>query len=68
MKHNIGTIDRIIRILIALVIFGLYAANRITGNTGTLLLVVGIILLATAIIRFCPIYWPFRLSTSKEEK
>lgn len=69
MKHNTGQIDRILRIIIAIVIFGLYASNRISGTSGTLLLMLGIILAVTAAVRFCPIYWPFKLSTcAKDEK
>ena len=32
MKKNMGTIDKVIRILVALVLAGLYLANVVTGT------------------------------------
>tara|TARA_R110002049_G_scaffold104807_4_gene251401 strand:- start:3160 stop:3363 length:204 start_codon:yes stop_codon:yes gene_type:complete len=56
MKINIGKFDRVVRILIAAVISTLYITGVISGTLGIVLLLVGGILLVTAIVNFCPIY------------
>ena len=63
-----GSADRIIRIIIALVIGILYFTNVITGMLATILLIVGIIFLLTGLVSFCPAYLPLRLSTLKKKK
>jgi hypothetical protein len=68
MKKNVGTIDKVIRILIAVVVAILFFTHVISGILGIILLAVGVILLLTTIISFCPIYWPFGLSTSKKKE
>jgi hypothetical protein len=67
MKKNMGTIDRVIRIVVAAVIAVLYFTDIISGTPGIVLLVLGGIFLITGIISFCPLYYPFNLSTSKKE-
>jgi len=58
MKKNIGTIDRVIRILIgiALIVYAVIYSNVIVG-------VIAIIPLATALFRWCPLYCPLNIST-----
>lgn len=62
MVKNVGTIDRVLRILIglALVGWGLYAKNWIG--------VIGIIPILTGIVSFCPLYKLFGLSTCPLKK
>jgi hypothetical protein len=67
MKQNMGTIDKVVRILVALVIGGLYFANQISGTTAIVLLVVAGIFILTSFISFCPLYFPFGISTRKKE-
>jgi hypothetical protein len=67
MKRNIGTIDKVIRILIAVVVVALYFSNVISGTLAIILLALSAILIATSLISFCPLYWPFSLSTRKKE-
>lgn len=67
MKKNMGTIDRVIRVLIAVVIAILYFSNVISGVLGIVLLVIGAIFLLTSIVSFCPLYLPFKLNTGKKE-
>ena len=67
MKKNVGTADKVIRILIAVVIAILFFTGVIHFNVlGIVLLVVAVILLLTSFISFCPIYWPFGISTGKK--
>jgi hypothetical protein len=56
MKKNVGSIDRIIRILFAVVVAVLFFTDVVTGTLGIVLLVVGAVLLATSFINFCPLY------------
>lgn len=66
MKTNMGTIDRVIRALIALVIIGLYFMGIVSGTWAIVLLTVAGIFIATSFISFCPLYWPFGISTHKK--
>ena len=63
MKKNVGTIDKVIRILVALVLAGLYLANVVTGTLGIILLVVAVVFVLTSFIGFCPLYLPFGINT-----
>lgn len=60
-----GTADRAIRIIVALIITVLYFTGTITGMLGTVLLVLGAVFLATSFISFCPLYTLFGISTCK---
>ncbi|HQW86642.1 MAG TPA: DUF2892 domain-containing protein [Flavobacteriales bacterium] len=63
MKKNVGTIDRIVRILLALVFGYLYFSGTVTGLVGTVLLVLGGIFVLTALLGTCPIYSALGMST-----
>lgn len=67
MKQNLGTIDRILRVLLALVIGILYFTESISGTTALILGLFAVIFLATSAIGFCPLYFPFKLSTKKKD-
>lgn len=68
MKKNMGSADRIIRIIVAVVIAGLYFTNVITGTLGLVLLILGVVFLLTSFISFCPLYAPFGISTCKTKE
>ncbi len=63
MKKNMGTVDRILRILIAIVIIALYFTNTISGTLAIILLILSGIFILTGFISFCPLYLPFGIST-----
>lgn len=63
MKNNVGNIDRIVRILLALVFGYLYFTGAVTGLVGTVLLVLGGIFVLTALVGTCPIYSVLGMST-----
>lgn len=63
MKKNMGSADRIIRIIVAAVFAALYFTGTVTGTVGIILLVLGAVFLATSFISFCPLYLPFGIST-----
>jgi hypothetical protein len=68
MKANMGSIDRVVRIIIAIVVGILYYQGIISGTVGLILMAVAVIFLATSFISFCPLYWPFGLSTKKKKE
>ncbi|MBP6391621.1 MAG: DUF2892 domain-containing protein [Flavobacteriales bacterium] len=63
MKPNMGTADRIIRILVAAVIAILYFTGTVSGTLGIVLLVLAAVFVATSVVSFCPLYAPFGMST-----
>ena len=63
MKRNMSNTDRIIRVVLAAVFAYLYFGGVVTGALGILLLVLGAVLLLTAVVAFCPLYAPFKIST-----
>ncbi|MCF8226037.1 MAG: DUF2892 domain-containing protein [Bacteroidales bacterium] len=67
MKKNMGFTDRIIRLLVAAVIAILYLTDVISGTLGIVLLVVAGVFLVTSLLKFCPLYLPFGLSTCRKE-
>jgi hypothetical protein len=66
MKANMGTVDKAIRILVAIVIAALYFTNQITGVVATILLVLAAAFILTSFVSFCPLYVPLGISTKKE--
>ncbi len=67
MKKNMGTIDKVIRILVAVVFAVLYFTGVVTGTLGIVLLILGAVFVLTSVVSFCPVYLPFGLSTRKKE-
>jgi hypothetical protein len=68
MKKNVGSIDKVIRFLLALVVIVLFFMHVITGTLGIILLILSAILIFTILVSFCPIYWPFGISTDKAKE
>ena len=63
MKSNVGTVDRFLRILLAVIVGVLYFTNVIGGTTAIVLGVIAAILLLTSLVSFCPLYAALGLST-----
>lgn len=68
MKKNMGSTDKIIRILLAVVAVALYFTNVVTGTLGIILLVLAGVFVATSLISFCPLYPIVGISTNKTQK
>ncbi len=62
-----GNIDKIIRILVALVIIALYFTHQISGTLAIIGLVLSGIFILTSFISFCPLYLPFGINTRKKD-
>jgi hypothetical protein len=68
MKKNMGSTDKIIRIVLAAVFAYLYFSGTVVGTYGIILLVLGAVFLLTSIISFCPLYAIVGLSTCPAKK
>lgn len=67
MKANMGTTDRMLRIIVAIVIAILYFTNVISGTLGIILLIVGGVFVLTSLISFCPLYPILGMNTKKSK-
>jgi len=67
MKKNMGSTDKVIRILIALIIGVLYYTGIISGTTALFLGIFAVIFVLTSLISFCPLYLPLGISTCKKK-
>lgn len=69
MLANVGTPDRIVRLVMgaALVIAPFILSSPLSAAdwASWISIVLGVILVATALVGFCPIYAALRLSTNK---
>jgi hypothetical protein len=65
MKRNMSNLDRILRVLLAAVFAYLYFAGVVTGALGIVLVILAAVFVLTAVVAFCPLYVPFKLSTYK---
>jgi uncharacterized membrane protein len=68
MKKNMGYTDKLIRIIIAAIIVGLYFAKVLTGTVGIVLLVIALIFVLTSVVSFCPMYMILGWRTNAKEE
>jgi hypothetical protein len=66
MKKNMGTVDRVLRTIIAIGIGVLYYTGRIGGTLAIVLGVVAVAFLITSFVSWCPAYCPLGISTCKK--
>jgi hypothetical protein len=67
MIKNMGSVDRVLRIIAAVIFTVLFFMGTITGTTAQVMIVLAGVFLITSLIGFCPLYTPFGLSTCPEE-
>ncbi|NTW32717.1 MAG: DUF2892 domain-containing protein [Bacteroidetes bacterium] len=63
MKKNMGTVDRAIRIIIALIFIVLLITVHFSCVAAIILGVLAGVLIITSLIGFCPLYHPFGIHT-----
>jgi hypothetical protein len=68
MKQNMGTADKIIRLVVVAVIAILYFTGQLTGIAAIILGIIAVAFLLTSLIGWCPSYVPFGISTRKDER
>jgi len=67
MKKNMGTADRIIRMLLAVIFAGLILGGQVHGVLAAVLGILAVIFVVTSLVAVCPLYLPFGLSTRRKE-
>lgn len=67
MKQNMGTEDRILRLIAAIAVGVLYGLGYISGTLALVLGGVAIAFFVTSFIGWCPLYLPFGLSTLRKK-
>jgi len=67
MKKNMGTTDKLIRIVLAIVVAILYFTNTISGTMAIVLGALAVIFVLTSLISFCPLYAPFGINTCSKK-
>ena len=65
MKKNMGSADKIIRILLAIIIGVLYYTNVINGTIAIVLGALAVVFVLTSFIGFCPLYMSLGINTYK---
>ena len=68
MKTNVGNIDKVIRLALAIVFAVLYFTGTVSGTVGVILLVLGTVFLVTALVGTCPLYSLAGISTCPVKK
>lgn len=66
MKQNVGTIDRIVRVVVAALIGVFYLLGVLSGPVAIALGILGVVFVATSAVGFCPLYAIAGLKTTKE--
>jgi hypothetical protein len=67
MKKNMGSYDKLIRLVVAIVLIILYYRGMFSSAFGIVVLVVAFILTLTSLMSFCPLYTLFGLNTCKKK-
>ncbi len=67
MNLNMGTIDRVVRFILAAVVGALYFTGQISGTVAIVLGILAAVFLLTSFVGTCPLYLPFKLSTKAKE-
>ncbi len=67
MKANMGTLDKVVRLLVAGIIIILYFTGIISATPALIFLALAAAFILTSFIGFCPLYCPFGFSTSKRK-
>jgi hypothetical protein len=68
MKANMGSTDRIIRVILAVVMAALYFTGTVSGTLGIVLMVAAAIFALTSLVSFCPLYPILGINTCNTKK
>jgi hypothetical protein len=67
MKKNMGTMDRIARVALAVVFVSLIFAGQVHGTLAVIMGILAAAFVITGVVAFCPIYFLFGFSTHREK-
>lgn len=65
MKSNMGSTDRMIRLIVAVIVLVLFMTDVISGTLGWVLIAIAAVFTLTSMINFCPLYTVLGISTKK---
>ncbi len=65
MKKNMGTLDRFIRVVLALIVVVLYLAGQISGTAALVLGLLAVVFIVTGLVGSCPLYGAIGFSTNR---
>lgn len=68
MKKNVGSADKLIRLIIAVVLVMLYVTGVVSGTLGIIFLILAAVLVITSLISFCGLYPLLGINTCKTKK
>lgn len=68
MKKNMGSFDRILRLIVAAIVGILYFTGVVSGVIGIILLVLAVVFVVTGLVGFCPLYMPLGIKTCKRRR
>ena len=66
MIKNMGTIDRVVRLSLAVAVAVLYFVGAISGAAAIVLGIIAAVFLLTSLMGTCPLYIPFNISTKRD--
>ena len=66
IKKNVSSMDRGIRLALAVILGFLYFTGTVSGTLGLIVFILAIVMLVTSMVSFCPLYALFGLSTIKK--
>ncbi len=66
LDKNVGKADKIVRFVLAAIFVGLILTGTVSGIFAVILGILAAIFVVTSLVSFCPLYYPFKLSTRKE--
>jgi hypothetical protein len=67
MKANMGSIDKLVRLVLAITFGILYFTKIVESTLGIILLVIGGVFLLTSLVSFCPLYTVLGVNTCKKK-
>ena len=68
MKKNMGTADKLIRLIVAAVLAFLFYNGTITGTLGIVAVVAAAVFALTSLVSFCPLYTFIGINTCSIKK
>jgi hypothetical protein len=68
MKANMGSGDRIIRLVVAVIFATLFFTETAGGTLGIILMTLAVVFTLTSVVSFCPLYAPFGINTCSTKK
>jgi len=66
LDKNMGKTDKIVRLILAALFVGLIVTGIVSGIWAIILGVLAAVFVVTSFVSFCPLYFPFKLSTRKQ--